>query len=58
MLQGIEVKRKTKIDYFAGIVVELGRKQCIEINILLYILLEIKAKESNLSKANRRNNFI
>jgi len=33
MLQGIEVKRKTKIDYFAGIVIELGRKQCIEMDV-------------------------
>ena len=45
MLQDIEALRPTEIDYFAGTVVELGKKHGIPTPVNYTLYLAIKAKE-------------
>ena len=45
MLQDIEAKRRTEIDYFAGTVIELGKKTGIVTPVNRILYYAIKAKE-------------
>jgi len=45
MLQDVVAKRKTEVDYFAGTVVEMGKKLNIktQVNYVLYCIIKLLA---------------